>query len=55
MKVDFMEGENMPIGPLQAAKLTSEVGYQVRYHLPLKTKWNEYNAKGNTHMLPEVL
>ena len=39
MKVDFMEGENMPIDPLQAAKLSSEVGYQVKNNMPIKTKW----------------
>ena len=39
MKVNFMEGANMPIDPLQEAKLSSEVGYQVRTKMPIKTKW----------------
>ena len=53
MKVDFMEGANMPIDPLQAAKLSSEVGYQVGTKMPIKTKWKEYNVEGNQHFLPE--
>ena len=49
-----MEGGNMPIDPLQAAKLSSEVGYQVRNKDTRKTKWKEYNVPANKHMLPEV-
>jgi hypothetical protein len=53
MKVGFMEGANMPINPA-SSKTSSEVGFEIKNHLPLKTKWKEYNAEGNKHMLPKT-
>ena len=54
MKIDFLPGLSRPINCLQAAKLSSEVGVHVRTHMPLKTKWKDYNLKENEHIIPEA-
>ena len=42
MKIDFTEGLRRPKNPLHAAKLSSEVGIQIRYKVHLATNWTHY-------------
>ena len=54
LKIDFVPGLWRPINYVQATKLSSEVGVHVRTHMPLKTKWKDYNLKENEHIIPEA-
>ena len=42
MKIDFTEGCKRPKNPLHAAKLSSEVGIQIRDKVHLATNWTQY-------------
>ena len=42
MKIDFEEGARRPKDPIQAARLSSECGVQLRKEMPLATRWKHY-------------
>jgi hypothetical protein len=41
MKIEFTEGVRRPKDHIQAAKLSSEVGIQIRDKMPLVTNWTQ--------------
>jgi hypothetical protein len=42
MKIEFTDGLRRPKNPLHAAKLSSEVGIQIRDKVHLATNWTRY-------------
>ena len=55
MKIEFEEGLRRPKDPVQAAKLSSECGVQLRNEMPLATKWKHYEKEEMKHVIPEIL
>lgn len=55
MKIDFTEGENRPLNPLHASKLSLEVGMHVQKHLLIEPKWKNYNLPSHQHIIPEAI
>jgi hypothetical protein len=45
MPIDFTPGMRRPTDPVQAAKLSSECGIQIRSKMPLATHWKQYGDK----------
>jgi hypothetical protein len=42
MKIEFTKGIRRPKDHIQTAKLSSEVGIQIRNKMPLVTNWTQY-------------
>jgi hypothetical protein len=45
MKIEFTEGVRRPKDHIQAAKLSSKVGIQIRDKMPLVTNWTQYKKR----------
>jgi hypothetical protein len=55
MKIDFEEGARRPKDPVQAARLSSECGVQLRKEMPLATRWKHYEKPEMKHVIPDIL
>ena len=56
MQIDFTAGVRRPRDPVQAAKLSSEVGVTIRNKMPLVTNWTHYKKDETlNHVIPDAI
>lgn len=56
MHIEFTAGVKRPKDPVQAAKLSSEVGFYTRSKMPIATNWSHYEKdKSISHAIPEAI
>ena len=56
MHIEFTAGVKRPKDPVQAAKLSSDVGFYTRSKMPIATNWTHYEKdKSINHSIPEAI
>ena len=56
MHIEFTAGVKRPKDPVEAAKLSSEVGFYTRSKMPIATNWAQYEKdKSFNHAIPEAI